>query len=329
MLRIGLIGTGRAGRNHAAAYRKLAAARLLMVADAAPEAARQVALQCDAQAAPEPASILESPEIDVVDVCVPTFLHREYVLQAARAGKHVICEKPIALTVEDGRAMIEACRRAGVRFFVAHPTRFGPVYRRLKTLLDSGDYGRPLAAKTRRGGRFYPGADRWLDDPAKSGSIMVEAMLHDFDLLRWYFGPVDRVYCAWQVAHEPYYQEAAFATLHFVSGVVAMVEGSRVHNDRFYNTLDVYCSHGVVAYDYRNQTSLRLMTPSFDGRSVTVSASYEDPTGYDQFEAELGHFLTCIESAQTPLVTTEDAVESLAIALAALLSSQTGAPVAL
>lgn len=324
MLRVGLIGTGRAGKGHIAAYQKLKGVQLPMVADASAESARQLAAQCHARAADSPEDILRSPDIDVVDICVPTFLHREYVTKAAEAGKHIICEKPIALTVEDGEAMVDACRQAGVQFFVAHPTRFRPGNRRIKALLDSGELGRPLVARTWRGGRFFRGVDAWLDDVSKSGSIIVEAMLHDFDMLRWFFGKVDRVYCARQRAEEPYLLEAAFATLHFHSGVVAMIEGCRIHNPRFYNTVEIRCTGGVLTFDRRNQTPLQVTSASFDANSVSFSTEYESPNGFDQFEAELGHFISCIESGQPVIVSPEDAVESLAIALAALRSSQTG-----
>lgn len=321
---IGLIGTGRAGLSHVAAYQKLEGAHLRMVADVSLESARQVAAQCSARAVDSPDDILRSPDIDVVDICVPTFLHREYVIQAAEAGKHVICEKPIALTVEDGRAMIDACRQAGVQFFVAHPTRFGPGNRRIKTLLDSGELGQPLVARTWRGGRFFRGADAWLDDESKSGSIIIEAMLHDFDMLRWFFGTVAQVYCARQRAMEPYLLEAAFATLHFQNGVIAMIEGSRIHNERFYNTVEIRCTGGVLTFDRRYQTPLNVTSASLDTNYVRFSTEYESPNGFDQFEAELGHFISCLESEQPAIVSPEDAVESLAIALAALQSSQTG-----
>jgi UDP-N-acetylglucosamine 3-dehydrogenase len=324
MLRIGLMGTGRAGRNHVAAYQKLEDAQLHMVTDVSAESARQAAARCGAQAVASPEDILRSPDIDVVDICVPTFLHREYVTKAAEAGKHVICEKPVALTVEDGQAMIDACREAGVRFFVAHPTRFLPDTRRIKSLLDSGAFGRPLLAKTRRGGRFFPGVNGWIDDVSKSGSILVEAMLHDFDALRWYFGPVEDVYCAWQVSEEPCHLEAAFATLRFRNGVIAMVEGNRIHNDRFYNTAEISCTGGVLTFDRRNMAPLRVTMAAFDGNAVSLSTSHASPDEFDQFEAELDHFISCIESGQPAITTPEDAVASLAIALAAVRSHQSG-----
>jgi UDP-N-acetylglucosamine 3-dehydrogenase len=329
MLRVGLVGAGRAGEGHAAAYRTLKDVRVTLVADAAAESARQVAARCGAKVAATPEALIHSPEVDVVDVCVPTFLHRAYVTQAAQAGKHVICEKPIALSLEDGQAMVEACRSANVRFFVGHVTRFLPEYRRMKALLDSGEYGRPLVAKTRRGGRFFPGTQGWIDDAAKSGSIVLEAMLHDFDVMRWFFGQPERVYCAHQSAEEPCHLEAAYATLHFPSGLVAMVEGNRIHNDRFYYTAEVFCSQGVLAFDSRSMAPLRVTGVPVNGNALSPVTRYESLAGFDQFEAELEHFAHCIATGEPPLVTPKDALGALAIGLAAVRSCQSGTPATL
>ncbi len=330
MLRVGLIGTGRAGKSHITAFQKLKkSVRLQMISDAAVESAQQVATQCEAQVVASPEEVIISPDIEVVDICVPTFLHREYVLKAAKAGKHVICEKPISLTVEDGQEMIRACKEARVRLFIAHPTRFLPEYRRLKALLDSGKLGQPLVAKARRGGRHFSGVEAWIDDINKSGTIITEAMLHDFDVMRWFFGEVEQVYCAWKVARDPCHLEAAFTTLHFHNGVVAMVEGNRIHNERFYNTIEVFCREGVLAFDRRNNIPIQVTTASFKNNSESLSTNYESPNAFDQFEAELYHFICCIESGRSPVITPEDAVASLAIASAALRSCQSGTVVKL
>jgi UDP-N-acetylglucosamine 3-dehydrogenase len=329
MLRVGLIGTGRAGKNHVAAYQKLEDAQLLMVADVSTEAAQQVAAQSGAQAAASPEDLLRNPDIDVVDICVPNFLHREYVTSAAKAGKHVICEKPIALTVEDGQAMIDACREAGVRFFVAHSTKFRPQYQRIKALLDSGVLGSPLAAKTWRGGRFFAGADEWIKDVAQSGSIIVEATVHDFDILRWYFGDVDRVFAIRRTAEDPVYVEYAVTTLYFKNGVVATVEGNWVYQERFYSTLDLYGTRGVVSFDTRNNMPLRLSNASVAPDGVSITHRFESPNEFDSFVAEIGHFISCIRTGETPIVTPQDACRVLEIGLAALKSAQTGQIVSL
>jgi UDP-N-acetylglucosamine 3-dehydrogenase len=329
MLRVGLIGTGRAGKNHVAAYQKLEDAQLLMVADASAEAARQVAAQSGAQVAASPEDIFRSPDVDVVDICVPTSLHREYVTSAAKAGKHVICEKPIALAVEDGQAMIDACRESGVRFFVAHPTRFLPEYRQIKVLLDSGVLGSPLAAKTWRGGRFFAGADEWIKDVAQSGSIIVEATLHDFDILRWYFGDVDRVFAIRRTAEDPAYVEYAVTTLYFKNGVVATVEGNWVYQERFYYTLDLYGAKGVMSFDSKGQMPLRLSSASVAPDGVSITHRFESPNEFDAFVAEIEHFISCIRTGETPIITPQDACRALEIGLAALKSAQTGQMISL
>ena len=207
--------------------------------------------------------------------------------------------------------------------------RFLPEYRRVKAILDSGLLGTPLAAKTWRGGRFYAGVDGWIRDASQSGSIIIEATAHDFEILRWYFGDVDRVYAVRRTAQEGAYVEYAVTTLYFKSGVVATVEGNWVFQKRFYYTLEILGSQGTAAFDSRGQTPLELSQASVDVGGLQLSSRYENPSEFDQFAAELEHFCQCIKTGDTPIVTPEDACRVIEIGLAALSSAQTGQVVSL
>jgi predicted dehydrogenase len=134
-MRIGIIGAGSMGHVHSAAWLE-AGAQVVAVHSASLESALGLAAQFGARVCSNLAELLE--HVDVVDLCVPTHLHHAMTLEAASAGKHVVCEKPMALELNDARAMIEACEQAGVRLFVAHVVRFFPQYRAARDALQAG-----------------------------------------------------------------------------------------------------------------------------------------------------------------------------------------------
>jgi len=129
--------------------------------------------------------VLENSSVDIVDICTPTFTHRELAVRALEAGKHILCEKPVALTLEDARAMNGAAKKSGRKFMVGHVVRFFPQYIRVKELAAAGDVGEIVMAKLHRGGSFSShGIDNWFADIAKSGGVFVDLSIHDFDFLR-------------------------------------------------------------------------------------------------------------------------------------------------
>ena len=145
-LRIGLIGTGSIATGaHLPAIARLrerGVVELVAVADVRGAVARRVADLFGAQAAYEDyRELLARPDLDAVDICTPEVLHAEQTIAAAAAGKHVLCEKPMAATVAEADAMIAACRRAGVRLMIGHSRRFTSRYRRIRAALDAGEIG--------------------------------------------------------------------------------------------------------------------------------------------------------------------------------------------
>lgn len=128
MVRIGLLGCGFIGKVHAKAYAQIPDAKVVAVVDRDSGRAKEVAEELGAEVVPVVDDLLSRQDIDMVDVCLPTYLHADHVIAAARAGKHVLCEKPMALSLEQADAMIEATEQAGVAFMVGHTLRFWPEY---------------------------------------------------------------------------------------------------------------------------------------------------------------------------------------------------------
>ncbi|MEA2530358.1 MAG: hypothetical protein QOG89_2002, partial [Thermomicrobiales bacterium] len=143
-LRVGVIGAGTIALSaHLPAIARLKGrVELVAIADVRAEVAEQAAARYGAEAAyGDYRQLLDRTDIDLVDICTPEFLHAEQTIAAAAAGKHVLCEKPMAATVAEADAMLDACRRAGVRLMIAHSRRFTPRYQRIRTAIDRGDVG--------------------------------------------------------------------------------------------------------------------------------------------------------------------------------------------
>jgi len=136
--------------------------------------------------------MIEEERLDIVDICLPTHLHKEFTVRAAAKGVHVFCEKPMALTLEEADAMIDACRSAGVTLMIGHCIRFWPEYVFLKQMVESGDYGDLLSVNLTRYGEFPSwSSSNWLADERLSGGGVLDMHIHDMDFALYLLGQPD------------------------------------------------------------------------------------------------------------------------------------------
>lgn len=327
MTRIAVIGAGTMGEQHARSCLNLPEATVTWVADLDSDRAAALASTVGARATTSADEAVGATDVDAVVVAVPTPFHRAITELAAARGKHVFCEKPIARTVEDARAMVAACERAGVRFMVGHVVRFFPEYARIYELLQEGAVGQVGVARAARLNAYPHGRRRWYADFAASGGPILDMMIHDLDTLRWYFGEVERLYARGlsHTEHQPA-TDYALAVLRFANGVVAHVETSWAHT-KFRTTIEIAGSEGIIRHDSEETTSIRL--ESRGGATETVSVQVpRNPLTESPYQRELRHFLTGIATGEPFLITGEEAIRSLELALAVLESTRTGRAVA-
>ncbi|WP_248926988.1 Gfo/Idh/MocA family protein [Paenibacillus hamazuiensis] len=322
MFKIGLVGAGVMGQTHHRSYRQLADVKIAAVCDIDEEKAGKIAGEWGAAVYSSLEDMLKHADIDAVDVCLPTDLHRQAVELAAAYGKHVFCEKPIALTVEDSEAMIAACRKANVTFMVGHVVRFFPEYRSAREQLLSGKLGTPGVVRTIRSGAFPLWSD-WFADYSRSGGPLVDLAIHDFDYLRWCFGPVSRVFSR-TLGGRLEKADHSLTVLRFESGAMAHVEASWGYPQGapFQTSIEIAGTKGIVQYDKDKSNSI----VQFGGKQPV---SWDSPLAISPYALELEHFIRCVQTGETPLTSGEEALESLKIGLAALESSKTGKPVQL
>jgi predicted dehydrogenase len=322
-LRVGVVGGGFIAGIHLAAWRRLGVAGLA-VYDVHPDRAAERAAEAGADAVGSLAELIGG--VEVVDICSPTDDHRATAEAAAAAGRHVICEKPIARTLADALALTDACRRAGVRLFVAHVTRYFPEYVAAQAAVAAGQIGRPAVIRLRReSSRPSKAATSWIFDEARSGGLFLDLMIHDFDFARWIAGEVDSVMARRVRDASGCDVDYAVAILRHASGALSHVTGSWSYPPPVFRTgFELAGDEGLIEYESVDQQPITRYLPPGDGEAfLGLPAS---PLAEDPFTAELADFAGALRAGSAPRVSAEDGIAALRIGLAAIESSRLGRP---
>ena len=189
MLKVGLIGCGFMGNMHANCYNNIPDAKVVAVADLRPEKAAEVAKLSDATIYTTGKELIEQADVDVIDICLPTYLHAEHALWAMDKVKHVFVEKPVTLTLEEGKALIAKSAETGAQVQVGQVIRFWDEYVELQKIVESGKYGKVNNANFRRISPLPTwGWENWILDMAKSGGAAQDLHIHDIDYVLSLFG---------------------------------------------------------------------------------------------------------------------------------------------
>ena len=321
-MRVGVVGAGFIGETHVAAW--MAEGARVTVHDV--DRARAIAL-AERHGASVAASLDELVDrTTVVDVCTPTHLHAAVAIAAAGAGRHVICEKPIARTLADAEAMVAAARRHGVRLFAAHVVRFFPEYVAARKAVLDGAIGEPAVLRlTRASFRPRQPAGHWFFDHARSGGIVLDLMIHDLDFARWIAGDVVAVHCrSAGVVRPEVGVDHAVALLTHRSGAISHVSASWGYAPPTFRTaFEIAGSHGLIEHDsdLTSPVAPSLLEASAAG---AVTAMADTGLAGDPFRLELAEFARAIRDGIEPRVSAIDGVEALRLALAADESARTG-----
>lgn len=344
-VKIGLIGTGEIGRVHAEAWSRIDGTELSIAALIQPEAEERFSEQYGARLYPSLETLLADEAIAAVDICLPNDLHCQYTLKAFEAGKHVFCEKPIALSLEEADAMIEASRRAGRFLMIGHVLRFWPEYVKAKEAIDAGEVGEPLAMSARRMVSLLAGTqgDRgWRHDARRSGGAVLDMQVHDLDTFCWFLddrpisvysrglrspdGALSHVFTHLEFPRDRQaFVEASFMMQGNPIDIFFRVLGSRRSLEYTFSPetfalhdLDTRRQSGseasLLLYEWK-KTPRAIYTPRSDSFGVAM-------------RDQLDYFVTCISSGRPPRIGTgAQARQALEIALASKLSCETAKPV--
>lgn len=318
-MKVGVVGAGFIGAVHLNAYVGIPDAEVVGVADFDPEAAAAGAALVGARAYSSYEELVASEEVDIVDVCLPTSHHREVALAAVGDGKHVILEKPLAGSVAEAEEILAAFEGFGPHLLVGHVVRYFPEYVRIKAMIESGELGTVGVARTSRRSPMLEGWNDWYADRRRSGGVLVDLLIHDFDFLRWSLGEVERIYARGTAGREYNRLDYALVTLRFASGAIAHVEGHWGYPAPFCYSIEVAGSRAMVWIDSTDRPPVELV-----GGQIKPGESPDVAVGKSPFESELEDFIRCLKTGEEPMVSGRDAVEALRISLAAAESIETG-----
>ncbi|MCC6444912.1 MAG: Gfo/Idh/MocA family oxidoreductase [Armatimonadetes bacterium] len=317
-LKAALIGCGGMGTHLARTLHGIERGRIAAVADASPEAREKAAAEFGATGYGDYRGLLANEDIGAVLVGVPNHLHREVAEAAAAAGKHIFCEKPMALTVADCDRMIAAAEAGGVKLMVGQVLRLIPLFAKIREIVSSGLVGEPAClAITRIHGGGFSG---WRSRKETVGGLLFEVSVHELDFMRSVAGEVASVYAVSRQNPGDVldYEDTILVNLKFKSGAVGHLYASRAVEIGSTDGI-IQCAGGTVAYNWGTGL-LDYKRPGEE--KVTV-----DPSEWPQEDGvhrEIRSFLEWVLDGTPPIVTALDGRAAIAIVEAAYQSAATG-----
>ena len=340
-VRIGLLGSKFISSIHAEALKSVSQAEVLAVASPTEGHASDFAAQ---HGIPhhftDYGKLLEMDEIDMVVIGIPNDLHCQATVDAAAAGKHVVCEKPLCLNLREADQMIEACARTGVKLMYAEELCFTPKYVRLKQLLDEGALGKPILLKQSEK-HDGPHAPHFWDVDRSGGGVTLDMGCHAIEFFRWMMGKpkITSVYAQLSLTvhtDKTRGDDDGLIILEFENGCTALAEESWTKLGGMDDRAEVHGSGGIAYANLLQGNS--ILTYSSEGYGYAVEKAgetkgwtftmFEEIWNYG-FPQEFQHFVDCVQNDKQPIETGEDGRAVLEAIFAAYHSAGTGQKVSL
>ena len=340
-VRVGLIGSQFISGIHAESLKYVSDAEILSVASPTEEHVKAFAQQHDIpNYFTDYKKMLEMDEIDMIVLGLPNDLHAQATVDAAKAGKHVVCEKPLCMNLQEADLMIETCKQEGVKLMYAEELCFAPKYVRLKQLVDEGALGDVYLVKQseKHDGPHAP----WFWDVQRSGGgVTLDMGCHAFEFFRWMLGKpeVESVYAdmgTYVHKNKTQGDDNSILIVKFAGGATGLAEESWIKKGGMDDRAEVYGSEGVAYANLLMGNSILTYSDTGYGYAVEKSAStkgwsftmYEESWNYG-FPQEMEHFVDCVKNDKKPLETGEDGRKALEMIFAAYESARTGKKVAM
>ncbi len=331
-MRVGIIGAGLQGRRRAPVLRDFAGTELVVISAAHLESAKRLAdsMGCEAAVGWEP--VVERDDVDVVLVCTPPHLHAAISIAAMRQGKHVLCEKPLARTLEEAQGMVAAARETGVSLKCGFNHRHHPGIQQARQWFDSGVIGEPMFVRCRYGIGGRPGYEQeWRANPeVVGGGQLMEQGIHAVDLARWFLGDFAQVICQvgtyfWKT--QPL-EDNAFALYRTAGGAVASIHSSLTQWRNLFS-FEVFGRDGYIAVEGLGGSygTERVALGKRDFTAPFGEEVIEFRGGDCSWLEEWKEFAAAVREGREPLGNGQDGLETLRLVYAAYAASQNGSVV--
>ncbi len=340
-VRVGIVGAGFVAELHAESFARIPNAEVTAVASRTEERARAFAERFHIpRVFPSYEELVRSPDVDMITVACPNDLHAPVTIAAARAGKHVVCEKPLCMNLDEADQMIEACRAAGVKLMYAEELCFAPKYVRAKTLVQEGALGDVYMV--RQGECHYgPHSDWFWDVDRSGGGVLMDMGCHSIEFARWIYDyrPVETVYASLgRYVHRERTrgEDNSICILRFEGGPIAIAENSWARTGGIDDFAELYGSKGLTIANLIRGNALLTYSDVGYGYAVEKApqtkgwtfTSFEEMWNYG-FPQEMQHFVDCVAEDKQPRITGENGRAVLEIICAAYESARTGREVRL
>jgi len=322
---VAIMGAGAVSREHAKAYLKNPHTRIIGVCSRREESAKRLVEELGLECAlyPNYEALLSDDRVDAVSICMPNYLHARLAIQAARAGKHIVLEKPVGIHLDEVRGLRESVREAGVLSIVSFVFRWNPMVQTIRTLLDQGAIGEIVYAEC----DFWHGIKptfpsyEWIRRREFAGGAFITGGCHVVDLIRYCAGEVVEV-SARSIRRRPDfdYPTTLVATLKFASGAIGKVGCSLEAHCPFTIGVHLLGTEGTIR-DNRLY-SKRLLPGQTDFATIPTIVPSSGDVRYHPFTAEIDHFVECVLEGRQPTPNIEEACKTQEVCLAAELSAQ-------
>ncbi|MGG1575039.1 Gfo/Idh/MocA family protein [Fictibacillus sp. NRS-1165] len=331
-LRVGVIGCGSIARKrHLPEYEANEHVEIAAVCDLIPERVEETAQQYGAASYTEYEELLKNPDIDAISVCLPNYLHAPVTIAALQAGKHVLCEKPMATSKEEAEAMNQAAQESGKTLMIAHNQRFVASHVKAKQLIDSGEIGKTYSFRTTFG---HPGPERWSIDGRNSWffdkekafiGAMGDLGVHKTDLMRYLLGEIIEVgsFIDTSAKENTDVDDNAVCILKTDKGVIGTLAASWSYVSGGDNSTVIYGEKGILRLEDDPNYSLVVQYQTGETVNYVLERIQSNEKGGQTQSHVIDHFTDCVLNGQPPLITGEEGMKSLDVILAAIESNET------
>lgn len=336
MLRFAIVGCGHISKKHAAGIEVVENAELVAVCDT-DQQRMDAFLRDGVKGYTRYQELLADPKVDVVNICLPTGLHADFTIQAAEAGKHVIVEKPMALSLDDADRMIEACQKNGVKLAVVHPNRFRPAVLKLRERLEAGAFGKlghaNATVRWNRNDAYFAQAP-WRGTKSMDGGVLMNQAIHNMDLLLWMMGDVEEVttYHATRI-RKIETEDTSVSVLRFKNGALGVLEAAiTLYPKNLEETLSIFGETGTAVIG--GPTANWIKTWRFadltdEEAERDIQEVEKDPYGLPGHQWIIQDMVDAVVEGREPIVSGKEGRHVLQLVLACQQSAEKQKPIRL
>ncbi|MCF6135578.1 Gfo/Idh/MocA family oxidoreductase [Thermoactinomyces vulgaris] len=333
MIRYGIVGCGHIAKKHVAAIKAVEGAELVAVCDTNEERLSEFAV--DGVRGYTDLKDMLASDVDVVCICTPSGIHAPLTIQAAEAKKHVIVEKPMALTLEDADRMIDACEKNGVKMAVVHPNRFRPAVVELRKQLEQGAFGKighaNATVRWNRNQAYYDQAP-WRGTKAMDGGVLMNQAIHNMDLLLWMMGDIEEIssYHATRIRNIEA-EDTSVSVIRFKNGALGVLEAAvTIYPKNLEESLSIFGEKGTAVIG--GPTANWIKEWKFEGlpdeeAQNTIRRVEQDPFGIPGHQCIIQDMTEAVLKDRKPVVSGEEGRKALSFVIGCQLAAERNRPI--